>query len=110
MKRITCVIRPHKLEEVKTAIADLGVGGMTVNDVRGCGSGEEVNSRLGGMVIPLPIKSKLMVVVDDDLCDEVVVAILEHAHTGHPGDGKVFIEPIVDSVRVRTGERGTAAL
>ncbi len=111
MIRVTCFLRPHKLEEVKTAIADIGVGGMTVNDVRGRGNSAEQASLLGGNVVALPVRSKLTVVVEDaDKAELVVQAILENAGTGAPGDGKIFLEPIEDAIRIRTGESGPEAV
>ena len=110
--RIVAYIRPHKLEEVKTAIAELGVGGISVCDVRGCGASEEPSATVGGQVIliPLPIRSKVVTVVSSDLKDAVIEAILRHAGTGQSGDGKIFVEPVLDALRVRTSERGPAAL
>jgi nitrogen regulatory protein P-II 1 len=112
MVRITCMIRPHRLEQVKSAIAALGVSGLNVSDVRGTGNSPESASWFAGEehLISLPIKSKIEVIVPDELVERIVEAILENARTGEPGDGKVFLEPIQDAVRVRTGERGEAAL
>jgi nitrogen regulatory protein P-II 1 len=112
MVRVTCVIRPHKLEQVKSAIAALGVSGMNVADVRGRGSSEEPSGWFGGetVVVPLPLKSKIEVVTADDMVDQVVRSILANARTGEPGDGKIFLERVEDAVRIRTGERGSAAI
>jgi nitrogen regulatory protein P-II 1 len=90
MTRITCMIRPHRLEAVKSAIAALNVSGLNVSDVRGTGNSPESAAWFGG--------------------EEHVEAILEHARTGEPGDGKIFVETVVDALRIRTGERGEAAL
>ncbi len=108
MTRVTCMIRPHKLEEVKTAIASQGVTGMTVSDVRGRGTSPERPTLFAGqeMLVALPIRAKIMVVVADELVEPVVQAILESAHTGEPGDGKIFLEPVEDALRIRTLERG----
>jgi nitrogen regulatory protein P-II 1 len=110
--RITCIVRPHLLEQIKTAIAALGVSGLNVADVRGTGNSTETTNWFGGdaYVVALPIKSKVEVVVPDSLADSVVEAILANARTGEPGDGKVFIERIEDALRIRTAERGDAAL
>lgn len=112
MLRITAYIRPHHLEPVKSAIAALGVTGMVVADVRGAGNSPEATSYFGGEshVIPLPIRSKIEIVVPDELKADVVEAIIASAHTGEPGDGKIFVETITDAIRVRTGERGDAAV
>jgi nitrogen regulatory protein P-II 1 len=111
MVRILAFFRPHRLEQVKSAVAALGVTGMTVTDVRGTGNSLEQPTWFGGeqQLIALPIKTKMEVVVTDDLVEPVVEAIVENARTGEQGDGKIFLEPILDAVRVRTRERGDAA-
>lgn len=112
MRKITCIVRPHKLEEVKTAIAMFEISGMSVSDVRGRGNSPERPTLFAGeeIVIALPLKSKIVIVVADELVEPIVEAILEAAHTGEPGDGKVFVEPVLDALRVRTGERGETAI
>lgn len=106
------MIRPHRLEQVKSAIAALGVSGMNVSDVRGTGNSPEAAAWFGGEehLISLPIKSKIEVIAPDDMKDSIVEAILDNARTGEAGDGKIFIERVADVLRVRTGERGQAAL
>jgi nitrogen regulatory protein P-II 1 len=105
-------IRSHRLEQVKSAIAAVGVSGMSVSDVRGTGNSPEDAqwSAAEGHVIPLPIRSRIEVVVPDDMKDAVVEAILASAQTGEASDGKVFIQPVEDVIRVRTGERGEEGL
>ena len=98
------------MEQVKSAVAALGVTGMNVADVRGRGNSEEASTVLAGAVSALPIRSRLSIVVEDSICDEVVDAIIENARMGEPGDGKIFLERVLDVVRVRTGERGEAGL
>jgi nitrogen regulatory protein P-II 1 len=112
MVRITCFVRPHRLEAVKTAIAAVGITGMTVSDVRGCGNSPESTEWFGGEagVVALPIRSKLMTVVPSRLAESAVKAILGVARTGRDGDGKIFLEPVVGAVRVRTKESGEAAV
>ncbi len=112
MVRVTCLIRPHRLEQVKSAVAALGVTGMNVADARGTGNSPESPTWLAGEehIISLPLKSKVEVVVPDDMAEPVVQAILEHARTGEPGDGKIFLERIEDAIRIRTSERGEAAI
>ncbi len=112
MIRIITFIRPHRLEMVKTAIAALGVNGMTVADVRGTGNSHEKAAWLGGNqgLIALPMRVRLEVVVDDSLQEPVIESILETAQTGESGDGKIFVERILDAVRIRTEERGDSAL
>ena len=110
MVRIVVFIRPHQLEGVKSAIAALGVGGLNVTDVKGRGNSEEKEQRFLTEVDVLRMRSRIEVVCDDALKNDVVGAILESAHTGQSGDGKIFVEPIVDAVRMRTGERGLQAI
>lgn len=111
MKRIFCYLRPHRLELVKTAIASLEITGLSVADVRGTGNSEETPpwGAVAG-VSPLPIRSRLEVVVRDEMVEPVIQAILENARTGEANDGKIFIEEIVDSIRIRTSERGDSAV
>jgi nitrogen regulatory protein P-II 1 len=106
------MIRPHKLEQVKSAIAALGVTGLNVTDVRGVGNSPERPNWFAGEehLVALPIKSKVEVVAPDDLAQALIDAILENARTGEPGDGKIFVEKIIDAVRIRTAERGDAAV
>ncbi len=111
MVRIIAFIRPHKLEQVKSAIASLGITGMNVADARGTGNSPERTHWLGGGEAPaLPIKSRIEVVVTDALLEPILQAIEENARTGEPGDGKIFVERIVDAIRIRTGERGETAV
>jgi len=112
MTRVWCSIRPHRLEEVKAAIADLGVTGMTVSDVRGKGNSAEIPRAFAGgaAVVSLPVRARIDVVVDDEVVGAVVAAIVDHSRTGEPGDGKIFLEPVDDAVRILTGERGEAAV
>lgn len=108
MKMICAVFRPHRLQDVKEALADLGVVGMTVTDVRGAGrqKGQVERYRGSEYTIDLLAKIKIEVAVLDDQCEEVVQAIRKAAFTGEIGDGKIFVLLLEDSVRVRTGERG----
>lgn len=110
--RITAFVRPHRLEEVKTAVTQVGVSGITVTDVRGRGSSPETATFLAGqeILVALPVRSKLEVVVPEEMAEEVVAAVVQSARTGEPGDGKLFIEPVEDVVRIRTGERGQDAV
>jgi nitrogen regulatory protein P-II 1 len=110
--RIVAYIRPYKLEEVKTALVAEGVTGMTVTDARGTGTGEERSEWFRGKehVISLPPRIKLEVVVSNGLRERVIEAIVRSARTGREGDGKVFVLPELDVIRIRTGERGEAAL
>lgn len=112
MKMVFAIIRPHRLQDVKEALADVGVVGMTVTDVRGAGrqKGQVERYRGSEYSIDLLAKIKLEVAVLDDQCEEVVQAIRRAAYTGEIGDGKIFILPLEDSIRVRTGERGEDSL
>jgi nitrogen regulatory protein P-II 1 len=98
---------------VKSGIAALGVTGLTVSDVRGMGNSQERSEWFGGGedgVLPLPIRSKIEVVVLDDMADPVVSAIIEQAQTGESGDGKIFLERVSDAIRIRTLEKGETAV
>lgn len=112
MIRVIAYIRPHKLEEVKTALVEMGVTGLTVTEVRGCGSSPEASEWFLGReyVVALPPRIKLEAVVPDDLSEGVVETIVGAARTGRPGDGKVFLMEVEEAIRVRTGEHGEAAL
>jgi nitrogen regulatory protein PII len=112
MKMIFAVIRPHRLQDVKDALADIGVVGMTVIDVRGAGrqKGQVERYRGSEYSIDLLAKVKIELAVLDQQCEEVVQAVRKAAYTGEIGDGKVFILPLEDAVRVRTGERGEDSL
>jgi nitrogen regulatory protein P-II 1 len=112
MKKVECVIRPIKIDEVKEALSAIGVTGMTVTDVRGYGRqrGRTEKYRGNTYVVNLLPKIKLEFVVPDERADEVVDVILAAARTGEIGDGKVFVSTVEDAVRIRTGGRGEAAL
>ncbi len=112
MKMVTAIIRPHRLQDVKEALADVGVVGMTVTDVRGAGrqKGQVERYRGSEYSIDLLAKVKLEVAVLDDQAEEVIQAIRKAAYTGEIGDGKIFLMPLEDCIRVRTGERGEDSL
>jgi len=112
MKMVFAIIRPHRLQDVKDALADVGVVGMTVTDVRGAGrqKGQVERYRGSEYSIDLLAKIKIEVAIQDDRCEEVIQAIRKAAYTGEIGDGKIFVLPLEDSVRVRTGERGEDSL
>lgn len=112
MIRVICFIRPHRLEAVKSAVSALGVSGLSVSDVRGTGNSEEHTEYLGGdsALVALPIRARIEVVVPDDLAESVVEAMAESARTGDAGDGKIFLERIEDAIRIRTEDRGDAAV
>lgn len=112
MKMIYAIVRPHRLQDVKEALADVGVVGMTVTDVRGAGrqKGQVERYRGSEYSIDLLAKMKIEIAVLDDQCEEVIQAIRKAAYTGEIGDGKIFILPLEDCIRVRTGERGEDSL
>jgi len=110
--RVFAFIRPHKLQEVKSALALLPISGLTVTDARGTGNNPEksVNFLGQNMVVPLPIRAIIEVVVPAELQEEIVDAIQTAAYTGEPGDGKIFIEPILNAIRIRTLEQNQDAI
>lgn len=111
MKKVDCILRPHKLEEVKTALSELGITGMTVSEVRGCGSSPPLGGTFGEEpIIRLPLRLRIEMVVPDSLVEPVIETILEHARTGQPDDGKIFVLPYEDAIRIRTDERGESAI
>jgi len=112
MKKIEAVVRPFKLDEVKTALGAIGVQGLTVTEVRGFGrqKGHTEVYRGAEYEVELQPKLKIEAVVDDNLAEEVVEAIRSHGGTGKVGDGKIFVLPVDEVIRVRTGERGEQAL
>ena len=112
MKKIEAVIKPFKLDDVKAALVELGVHGMTVTEVRGFGrqKGHTELYRGAEYVVDLLPKVKVELVVPDAMAEKVVGAIKDTAKTGHIGDGKIFVLPIDEAVRIRTGERSEAAL
>jgi nitrogen regulatory protein P-II 1 len=112
MKKIEAIIKPFKLEDVKHALSQLGDLGMTVSQVQGFGRqrGHTEIYRGSEYVLEFVPKVKLEVVVTDDLVDAALAAIQEAANTGKIGDGKIFVQPIEEAWRIRTGERGETAL
>lgn len=112
MKLIEAVLRPHKLQDVKSALADAGVVGMTVTDVRGCGrqKGHVERYRGSEYTVDLLSKVKIEVVVADAQVNDVVNTIADAARTGEIGDGKIFVRPVEQVIRVRTGDRDEDAL
>ncbi len=112
MKQITAIIKPFKLDEVREALADVGVTGLTVTDVKGFGrqKGQTEIYRGAEYTMQYVPKVKLEIAVDDGLADRVVDTIGEAARTGRIGDGKVFVLDLEGVMRVRTGEMGADAL
>ncbi|HEV2474647.1 MAG TPA: P-II family nitrogen regulator [Chthonomonadales bacterium] len=112
MKKVEAIIRPLKLDEVKIALGEIGVNGMSVSDVRGSGRqrGHRENFRGANYAVELPMKIKLEIVAPDEEVEEIVNTIETHARTGEPGDGKIFVLPMDQAIRVRTEERGDLVL
>ncbi len=112
MKKVEAIIKPFKLDEVKEALADIGILGMTISEVRGFGrqKGHKEQYRGTEYTIEFIPKIKMEVVVADDKLEAAVKAILNAARTGTIGDGKIFISTLDEAVRIRTGERGSGAL
>lgn len=112
MKLITAIIKPFKLDDVRKAISDAGVQGVTVTEVRGFGRqrGHTEIYRGAEYVVEFVPKTKIEIAVEDALADAVVEAIMKAAQTGKVGDGKIFVFDLTQVVRIRTGERDASAL
>jgi nitrogen regulatory protein P-II 1 len=112
VKKVEAIIKPFKLDDVKDALHDAGVSGITVTEVKGFGrqKGHTELYRGAEYVIDFLPKVKIEVVVEDSLVDNVVEAIAESARTGRIGDGKIFVMDIEQAVRIRTGDRGADAI
>jgi len=112
MKKVEAIIKPFKLEEVKEALAEVGCQGLTVTEVKGFGrqKGHKELYRGAEYVVEFLPKVKLEVVISDDILPDVVKAILKSASTGRIGDGKIFVSPVEDAIRIRTGETGDIVL
>lgn len=112
MKKIEAIIKPFKLEDVKAALSDIGVQGMTVVEVKGFGrqKGHTEIYRGSEYTVDFVPKVKLEIVVDSSRADQVVHTIVKSAGTGKIGDGKIFVLPVEQAVRIRTGETGHSAV
>ncbi len=112
MKKIEAIVKPSKLDDVKEALTGAGIIGMTVSEVRGFGrqKGHTEMYRGGEYTVDFLPKMKTEAVVPDGLAEKVVTLIVAAAKTGSIGDGKVFVEPLEDAMRIRTGERGDNAV
>ena len=112
MKKVEAIIKPFKLDEVKEALSSVGVQGMTVSEVKGFGrqKGHTELYRGAEYVVDFLPKVKIEIIVRDDLVAQVVDAIARSAKTGRIGDGKIFVVPVDDIVRIRTGEKGNDAI
>jgi len=112
MKRILAIIRPDKLEVVKQALEDIGCHGLTVKEVRGRGRQLGITESYRGhdYKVDLLSKTEIEIVTTEKYIEDIIQAILETAQTGDIGDGKIFISPVEEVIRIRTGERGDKAI
>ena len=112
MKKVEAIIKPFKLDDVKQALSGVGVEGLTVTEVKGFGrqKGHTELYRGAEYVVDFLPKIKLEIVVSDEVVESVIEAIVGAANTGKIGDGKIFVMPLEEAVRIRTGERGSAAV
>ena len=112
MKKIEAIIKPHRLDDVKDRLRQLGVSGMTVYEVKGFGrtGGKTEVYRGSSYVVDFVPKARIEVVVKDEAVIEVVQAIAAAAKTGKIGDGKIFVTPVEEAIRIRTGEKGDDAI
>ena len=112
MKKIEAIIKPHKLDEVKDALRQVGVSGMTVSEVKGFGrtGGKTEVYRGSAYVVDFVPKVRIEVVVKDSMVAETVQSLATAAKTGKIGDGKIFVTPIEEALRIRTGEKGDEAI
>ena len=112
MKLITAIIKPFKLDDVRSALSDIGVQGVTVSEVKGFGrqQGHTELYRGAEYVVDFLPKVQLEIAIDDAQCDAVIEAIRNAAYTGKIGDGKIFVSPLEQVIRIRTGESGSDAI
>jgi nitrogen regulatory protein P-II 1 len=112
MKKIEAIIKPHKLDEVKDRLRQIGISGMTVSEVKGFGrtGGKTEVYRGSAYVVDFVPKVRIDIVVKESMVAEVVEAIASAAKTGKIGDGKIFVTPVDEAVRIRTGEKGDDAI
>ncbi|MCK4619015.1 MAG: P-II family nitrogen regulator [Deltaproteobacteria bacterium] len=112
MKKIEAIIKPFKLDDVKEALNEIGIQGMTTSEVKGYGrqKGHKEIYRGAEYVVDFIPKIRVEIVVDSELAEQVVETIIQASNTGKIGDGKIFVFPVEEAVRVRTGERGKDAI
>ena len=112
MKKVEAIVKPFKLEDVKEALAGIGIQGMTITEVKGFGrqKGHKELYRGAEYVVEFLPKMKIEIIVPDEIVKQTVKAIVDAASTGRIGDGKIFIYPVDDAIRIRTGESGDVAI
>ena len=112
LKKIEAIIKPFKLDDVKEALNEIGIQGMTTSEVKGYGrqKGHKEIYRGAEYVVDFIPKIRIEIVVDSEMADQVVETIIQASNTGKIGDGKIFVFPVEEAIRVRTGERGNDAI
>jgi nitrogen regulatory protein PII len=112
MKMLTCIIRPEKLSSVTAALQEIGLKGMTVSDVRGQGNQKGIKSIYRGVDYQTDFlaKTKIEVIIMDDILQKAIDAVLKSAHTGQVGDGKIYVTEVLEAIRIRTGRHGEDAV
>ena len=112
MKKIEAVIKPFKLEEVRKALDEIGVNGITITEVKGSGRQKGIKEVYRGAEYHIPFiqKIKMEIVVNDDMVDQVISVVQDKAQTGNIGDGKIFVSNIEEVIRIRTREKGLTAI
>ena len=112
MKKIEAIVKPFKLDEVREALTEVGINGLTVTEVKGFGrqKGHSEIYRGAEYVVDFLPKIKIEIVLADDIVDQAIEAIIRAAHTGKIGDGKIFVSPVEQVIRIRTGETGETAV
>ncbi|MDI6813714.1 MAG: P-II family nitrogen regulator [Desulfitobacteriaceae bacterium] len=112
MKKIEAIVRPGKLETIKEALSKLGIRGLTVSNILGCGNQKGYTEIYRGQEVKIQLlpKIRLEIVLPDELAEEAIDAIIEAARTGNVGDGKIFIYDVQEAIRIRTGDKGLSAL
>lgn len=112
MKKVEAIIKPFKLDDVKDKLGEIGIMGITVSEVKGFGrqKGHTELYRGAEYVVDFLPKIKIEVVIPDEMVEDVIETVMNAAHTGRIGDGKIFIIPVEEAVRIRTGEKGEIAL
>lgn len=112
LKKIEAIIKPFKLDDVKEVLNEIGIQGMTISEVKGYGrqKGHKEIYRGAEYVVDFIPKIRIEIVVDSELADQVVEKIIQASNTGKIGDGKIFVLPVEEAIRVRTGERGKDAI
>ncbi|MBL4636231.1 MAG: P-II family nitrogen regulator [Kofleriaceae bacterium] len=112
MKKVEAIIKPFKLDDVKEALSSIGIHGMTVTEIKGFGrtGGKKEVYRGSAYVVDFVPKVRIEIILTDDAVREVVTTIMEAARTGRIGDGKIFVSPVDEVIRIRTGETGEDAI